>query len=494
MGSFKSAVQDTEIRSFTENGMETLASSLNANVDLFFMIGASRGNDISVQFERAYGENRELALRILLWARDVRGGLGERETFRSLLKHLERLHPQDAEQLLPAVAEMGRWDDLLVFETQDLREKAFGLIAHALEEENGLCAKWMPRVTKPRKKDGVRPQPTEERARQNALAEELRRFLGLDPKAYRTLLSTLSNTVEQRMCAQDWDGIEFGKLPSIASARYQNAFSKHAAVQYQAYKDRLASGEEKVNAGAIYPHNVLTAMKQGDVQVSAAQWEALPNFLGDDRLLAMADVSGSMDQPVGNNKKLRCMDISIALGLYMADKQDGPFKDMLLTFDSNPKFQVLQGDIVSKMHQVRDMNWGGNTNLEAAFRLILQVAMEKKVRQKDMPKYLVILSDMEFDQADRGFGTAFETLAMLYEAAGYKMPKVVFWNLAAREDNVPVRYDEKGVALVSGFSPAVLSAILGAKQFDPKGIMLEAVMNDRYELPAPPVARSVFRR
>lgn len=465
MSAFKQAVQNTEEYGLTANGAATLVSSLDPVVDLFFQIGASRGKDITAEFARAYGADRGLALRCLAFARDVRGGLGERQTFRSLLSWLETNYPNDAELLIPLVPEYGRWDDLFVFQSDRLKHAAFALIDRALKDGNGLCAKWMPR----------------EGSKHSAIAKQLREFMGLTPRAYRKLVAGLTNVVETPMCARDWDSIEFGKIPSIAASRYQKAFAKNAAAAYQKYKDALASGTAKINAGAVYPYDVVKGMFNGDVQVSAAQWEALPNYLGDNRILPMVDTSGSMNCPVGGNPGMTCLDMSVSLGLYIADKQTGAFKDMFLTFHTNPTLEVLQGDIITKMKSLRRANWGGSTNIEAAFKRVLDVAVKNKVPQSEMPQYLLVLSDMEFNSFTVG-QTAFQAAKSLYEAANYELPRIVWWNLNARPGNTPVRMDQQGTALVSGYSPAILKSVLGAKSFSPVDIMKETLLVERYDL------------
>jgi hypothetical protein len=462
--SFKQAVQQTEVYGQTANGAATLISSLDAVVDLFFSIGASRGKDITGAFARAYAADRGLTLRCLAYARDIRGGLGERQTFKSLLSFLEANHPNDAELLLPFVPVYGRWDDLFVLTTDRLKHASFALIDRALKDGDALCAKWMPR----------------EKSKHSKVANELREFMGLTPRAYRTLLSGLTNVVETKMCAKDWNSIEFGKIPSLAASRYQKAFGRNAADAYAKYKDALSKGEAKINAAAVYPYDVLKGMHNGDVAVSKAQWDALPNYLGDDKILPMVDVSASMTCPVGGSNSMTCMDMAIALGLYIADKQTGPFQDMFLTFSTSPSIEVLKGDIVAKQHQMRHAHWGGSTNLEAAFKEILRVAQRNQVAHADMPKYLMVLSDMEFNASHAG-STLFETARTLFQAAGYELPNIIWWNLNAREGNVPVRFDQGGTALVSGYSPATLRSILSGTTVTPVDIMREALMTPRYD-------------
>lgn len=466
MSSFRSAVVQAANQTQTENGMPALKSSLNANVDLFFSIAASRGKDITAQFDVALKEDPEMAIRNLLWARDVRGGAGERGQFRSLIKHLEATH-QDAllERVLPLVPEIGRWDDLLVFSTKQWQEKSYDFIFQALASGDGLCAKWMPR--------------------KGPIAVAMTKYFDITPKQYRKGIVSLSDTVEQKMCGQRWDEIEFGKLPSVASARYQKAFGKRCKDRYDAYKSALVKGTAKVNASALYPYDVTKSVQYGDEVVAEAQWKALPNYMTDGQgILPMIDISGSMGVPVGDNPNLSCMDVAIGLGLYIADKQQGPFHNMYLTFSGVPVLDVLRDgqSLKSRIVQLHK-NGGYNTNLYKAFEAVLTVARKNNVAREDMPKYIVVLSDMQFDdhQVSGNDKTAFGMARSMYEAAGYELPKLVFWNLNARGNNTPVKFNQVGAAMVSGFSPSLMRSILGAKQVTPVDIMRETLMNARYD-------------
>ena len=225
----------------------------------------------------------------------------------------------------------------------------------------------------------------------------------------------------------------------------------------------------------------------GDRDVALAQWEALPNYLGDNAILPMVDVSGSMSCPVGGQRGvgLTCMQVAISLGLYVADKQQGAFKDMWLTFTRDSHIDVLKGNLLQKINQVR-RNVGYDTNLESAFRSILKVAVDNAVAAEQMPKYLVVLTDLEFNPAYMGGKSvgAFDMARQMFEAANYTMPRLVWWNLNARPDatgNVPVRFDQNGTALVSGFSPSIMKSILSGSQFTPRGIMLETIQAERYQ-------------
>tara|TARA_Y100000034_G_scaffold136880_1_gene216639 strand:- start:180 stop:1625 length:1446 start_codon:yes stop_codon:yes gene_type:complete len=460
----------------TFNGMATRTSSLDLNTDLFFQIGSSRNQDIRNAFSKAFQHNPDLALRTALWARDVREGAGERQTFRSILLLLEKTLDHDAFLLvLRKVPELGRWDDLLVLDTREGQNMAAKMIQVALSKGDGLCAKWMPR--------------------KGLAAARLRERLGWSPKFYRKTLVNLTNVVETQMCNREWNEIEFGKVPSLAASRYQRAFNKRVPEAYMAYREGLEKGTEKVNAGAVYPYDVLKPVVLRDYgwdepkyspEVVKAQWEALPNLMGNNNMLAMVDVSGSMYCQVGGNANLTCILVALSLGLYIADKQSGAFKDTFLTFSGNPELLQLRGDILSKMKAMNSSDWGMNTDLMRAMKKILDHAVKNRVPAEDMPKTLVILSDMEFDYcASVGYNlTALEATNVLFRQAGYTRPNIVFWNLNAREGNVPVRFDEAGTALVSGFSPNILKSILAGEDMTPEAIMLKTLMVDRYNIAA----------
>ena len=462
MTTFAEAVKSTPEVARTENGMKAKAHSGNALVDLFYKIGASRGKSVTADFEKAFQEDPSIAMKIALWSRDVRGGAGERQIFRDVLVHLEKLHPDVLERVLPFVAEFGRWDDLLVFNTEKFKHMAYTLIGDALRERNGLAAKWTPR--------------------QGPIAVEIRNFYGMTPKQYRKSLVALTNVVETKMCAKDWDSIEFGKLPSLDSARYNKAFAKNAKAAYEAYKARLTAGTDKVNASAVYPYDVIKTLRHGgDSVVADAQWASLPNYIGDASVLPLVDVSGSMSCPVGGNANLQCIDVALSLGLYCADKNTGVFKDTFLTFSDKPKAQVVKGTLAQKMSQMNSSDWGMYTNLHAAFEEILRIAVKGGVNASDMPKTLLILSDMQFDRCVSYDDSAHQMIKRKYKEAGYEVPNVVFWNLNSHE-NVPVKFDKRGTALVSGFSPAVMKGILSDADMTPYGIMMATVDVDRYSV------------
>ncbi len=474
MNTFVNAVVNQEAR--TENGMRARKSTANALVDLFFKAGASRGKNITKEFTAALVEDQDLALRLALWLRDARGGAGERELFRQIMVQLENTRPDLAAKLLAKVPEVGRWDDLFVFKTQPLKAQAYTMLGDALRAKNGLAAKWTPR--------------------KGEVAREIREFFGMSPKFYRKSLVEMTKVVEQSMCAKEWDEINFSHVPSVAHARYKKAFGRNTS-KYAEYVTALVKGDDpkvKVNAGAVFPYDVLKGVigsyrnkfSANELVVVQKQWEAMENFIGDANVLPLVDVSGSMSCPAGGSGSksvTTCMDVAISLGLYVADKNKGKFKDTFLTFSGNPELLHLKGNIVEKCQQMSSSNWGMNTDLVKAMDKILSTAKNGNVPQEEMPEMLLIMSDMQFDQCARFDDTAMKMMSRKFEDAGYELPKIVFWNLNAK-DNVPVKYDTRGVALVSGFSPAIMVAVLGGdtEQFTPEAIMLKALMNPRYDL------------
>ena len=477
MNTFVSAVQNQSAR--TANGMVARKSTASACVDLFFKAGASRGKNITKEFTAALVENEDVAMRLALWLRDARGGAGERELFRQIMVHLESYRPELAAKLLPKVPELGRWDDLFVFKTEALKTQAYTMLGDALRAKNGLAAKWTPR--------------------KGDVAVEIRKFFGMSPKFYRKSLVEMTKVVEQEMCAKNWDEINFSHVPSVAAARYKKAFfrntpeyAKYVAELVKDPKDRTMN--VKINAGAVFPYDVLkgaigsyrsnyNASELGALQ---AQWDALENFIGDANVLPLVDVSGSMTCPAGGHaskSQTTCLDVAVSLGLYMADKNKGKFKDTFLTFSGSPELLHLKGNIVDKIKQMSESNWGMNTDLVKAMEKILKTAKEGNVPQEEMPEMLLIMSDMQFDQCARFDDSAMKMIARKFTDAGYEIPKIVFWNLNAA-DNVPVKYDTRGVALVSGFSPAIMVAVLGGdtEKFTPEAIMLKALMVPKYDL------------
>ena len=478
MNTFASAV--TNQMTTTENGMLSPLKSSNACVDLFYKISSSRGQDIIPAFTAAYVENKDLALRITLHARDIRQGSGERQIFKDILQHLERVDGESACLLMNKVEELGRWDDLFIDHVNlKCQNHAFTLVKNALMAGNSLAFKWAVR----------------EKSAKSDIAREFRNFLKMSPKEYRKFLVAGTNVTENSMCQNKWEDINFSQVPSVCHARNKKAFGRHTE-KYGEYVQALVKGDPTVSikAGAIFPHDVLKGKisteysfyreptpeyNETELAVIEQQWKSLPNYVGDSNILPLVDVSGSMCCAVSGSTT--ALDIAVSLGLYLADKNTGAFKDMFLTFSGEPELLLLKGNIIQKIDQMVASHWAMNTDLNKAFNKILKTAIEGKVSQEEMPKVLLILSDMQIDST--GYNeTTFEMIARQYNASEYTLPQIVFWNLLNR-DNVPVKFDTNGTALVSGYSPSVLKAILknDMEEFTPENIMLQTVCVPRYD-------------
>lgn len=452
----------------TRNGALTNSTSFSKCLDLFNIIGSSRGKDLSTEFAYAYKENPDIALRMLQHTRDCRGGVGEREVFRIIMRRMgcNSNTLEHALAILRKAPVLGYWKDVIkLYNVVAFRATINEMVAVALASGDGLCAKYMPRK-------GVD-------------AAILRKALGLEAREYRKLLVSMSNTVEQKMCAKQWNEIDFSKIPSLAASRYQKAFMKNAETNYNNYIAALEKGEAKINASVLFPYDVLKSVDNGVAAVADQQWKALPNYLEgtEERILPLIDVSGSMRCSVGIDG-MDAMHVAISLGMYLSDKQEGVFKDSYMTFDDRPTMEIASGNLSARYRKIRGSRWGGGTNIHAAFNTLLTKAKQFGVAQSEMPTTIVILSDMEFNSCYvRGRdASAFRMIEDEYRKAGYTRPKLVFWNLNGRIGNNPVAVGDVGTCMVSGFSPAIMKSVLTASSFDPYSIMLETLANEKYAL------------
>jgi len=472
-----------EGQTLTNNACVTNVSSSNPLVDYFFEAAAMRlrpEEDIVRLFGRAFEHDPLAALKILFYTRDIRGGQGERRTFRVTLKHLAHTEAPFVRANIHLISEYGRWDDVLMLFDTPLEGDALALIDSALTGDNPspLCAKWMPR----------------EKSAKSVIARKIRKHMNLSPSAYRKLLSRLTSVVETDMCANNWDGIKYSSVPSVAMNVYRKAFDRHSPERWASYLEDLESGKETVNASALYPYQVTKpliatcgyghsdAPTQAEIRLLEQQWKALPNYLLSNpyRILPVVDTSGSMYTGDG----VQPIDVSVSLGLYIAERNNGPFKDHFLTFSDEPSLQRLKGEtLAERVKNLTTANWGMSTNVEAVFDLILNQAKRLDIAEEDMPDVVLILSDMEFNQCARNYSqTAMQSIESRYTDCGYKIPNIVFWNLNARGANFPVTFDQMGTALVSGFSPAILKQILSSGSITPLDVMNEVVNSERYSL------------
>jgi hypothetical protein len=468
----------------TTNGAVSHSTSGVYLVDFFGKAGAMRGQDDGVinLFSKAYSEDKNLALKVMFYLSDVRGGQGERNLFRLCFKWLIKNDVKVAKKLLSLIPEYTRWDLVLeITENTDLEKDALKILSNQLkvdsnEEFPSLAGKWAP-------SEQASSSDTKR------LAGKVRTYMKLSPKNYRKLLSGLRakiNIVERAMCSGEWKGIDFSKVPSKAMNIYRKAFDKHAHDKFSNFLTKVEKGEVKINASVLYPYDVtkkaMHCADGNDLRTLDAQWNALPDYFDGEgyNALVLADFSGSMS--CGVNPSARPIDVSTSLALYIAERNKGLFHNYFLVFSSDAELKVVTGqNIRDKIQNAMRDAYMGSTNIQAAFDLILSKALQHKVPESEMPKKLIIISDGQWDSmVNGGNKTTLENAKDKYKRAGYKIPEIIFWNVNARDD-MAMKYDDKGVAQVSGCSPAILKSVLTGKVTTPYDLMVKTVSVERYE-------------
>lgn len=493
--------------SVTENGAVGYKTTGKKLLDLNFMISSMRNmepDEIWRRFLLAYNENPTLSFLWLMYCRDVRGGAGERNTFRVIFNRLCRENEAVALRLLRLIPVYGRWDDLVEVFCDDVpcevRNKAFQIIQRQLVDDVdgsmaghtvSLLAKWLPSLNTSSKETRRK-------------AEHLRSSLGWTAKQYRVTLSRLRRYIdvtERKMSARDWSGIDYESVPSRAAMIYRDAFAKHDADRYNEYLTNVRDGKANIHAGTLYPHDIVHAYTSGWNSVNRydetleAQWNALPNTVPEGAsTLVVVDGSGSMYSPVGGTR-VTCLDVSYALGIYFAEKLSGPYKNKFITFSANPQYVSFADGLSlhARIDITRQYSDCSNTDLEKVFDMVLETAKAFELPQSEIPANILIVSDMEFDAATRrgGFGynwdaespvdeSLFDTIRGRWEAAGYKLPRLIFWNVCSRTGTVPLRENELGVALVSGFSPSVADMVMSC-ELDPYKCLVDKLTGERYQ-------------
>ena len=468
-------------KTYTENGSVTYRSTGRDCLDLFATIGALRREseqEITARFLRAYAEDPDLAMKILFYGRDVRGGLGERRVFRILLRWLAVSKPESVVRNLPYVAEYGRWDDVLVLLDTPCRAEALALLkqqfdadlaALSSDGDVSLLGKWLPSVN----------ASNDETIR---AAKQIANAFGLSDRDYRKTLTKLRAQIrilENNLRKRDYT-FDYSKQPSKAMFKYRKAFLRNDAERYGAFMQRVSTGEVKLNTGALYPYEIIEKAYHCDdaERLSLdATWRALADYTQDENALVVADGSGSM---YWGGKPMPAA-VAQSLAIYFAEHNRGAFRNHFITFSMNPRLVEIKGrDIVDKARYCETFNECANTNIQKVFELVLNAAVRNRVPQKDLPSTIYIISDMEFDSCAAGASlTNFEYAAKLFRQAGYRLPNVVFWNVSSRNQQQPVTMNEQGVALVSGCSPRIFSMVMEGS-LDPFTFMLSVIDTERY--------------
>ena len=472
-------------RGRTAKGAKSNISSLDACVDLFGQVASMRGREekqIISLFSKAFAENPLKALKILFWLRDIRGGAGERRAFRVILRHLADTHTLAVEKNLRLIPEFGRWDDYFVLRGTPVWENIVEIVTQQLLEDleakqPTLLAKWMPSINTSSVK-------TKELARYFAAR------IGWTEKQYRKNLSALRgrlNVIEKLICAGEWDKVVYEHTPSRALMIYRNAFKKRDEARYEKYLRDVEAGKKEIKASTLYPYDLMGLAFDGRADKTVdLQWNALPNYVEPFNGMVVADVSGSMSYCGfygGRKGQVRPIHVAISLAMYIAERNEGVWKDYFMTFSSIPELVKIQGKTLrERALSVNRASWGMSTDLQAAFDLVLGTAIKNNVPAEDMPRVLIIISDMQFDSACRSNKRSnFEQIEKKYKKAGYQRPQLVFWNVNAYGKDSPVTVDDVGTCLVSGCSPSILKSVLSQEIFTPIDVMLETINSPRYD-------------
>lgn len=481
---------------YTENGALGHKTTGKYLLDMNFAVSSMRNMkeaDIASKFSDAFAEDPVLAMRWLFFARDIRGGMGERRLFRVCMKSVAMQYPKVVEAVIHLVPEYGRWDDL--WELLDINERLHERIVFLMKEQLmkdiihmkrnesiSLLAKWMPSVN-----------TSSEKTRK--LARYFAKELGMTERQYRKVLSGLRNKLnvtEKMMSAKQWGDIDYPAVPSKANLLYKDAFLRHDEDRRNEYLKSLQKGTKKINASTLFPHDVVHKYGWGsklDVTIEEL-WKNLPDYVQcNSSTMVVADGSSSMQTGVGNTS-VTAWEVAHALAIYFAQHSKGPYKNRYITFSSHPQFVHLSADnLLDNIRTARQHSEISNTNIEAVFDLILDTAIRTNAKQEAIPQTILILSDMEFDTATYGYRsygfessseTLFETIRRRWEKAGYRIPRLVFWNICSRTGAIPVKENKLGVTLVSGFSPAVCKMVL-TNELDPYKALVDMVMNPRYD-------------
>ena len=470
-------------KTYTENGAVTHRSTLSECLDLFGTVGALRNADeqeIISRFLRAYAENADLAMKTLFFARDIRGGIGERRVFRTILKWLAHNKPASAEKNIPYIAEYGRFDDLLVLLDTPCEAAALRYIRRQLQDDLAaldagegvsLLAKWLPSVNASYA-DTVRN------------AKKIARALGMTDAQYRKTLVALREKIriiENNLREKDYT-FDYEKQPSKAMFKYRKAFLRNDSDRYDAFMSRVQSGEAQLHTGTLTPYDIVAPFftsRVSDKEAAAidATWNAQEDFTGDENALVVVDGSGSMYCHIDPMPA----SVAMSLAVYFAERNKGAFRDHFITFSENPQLVQIKGQtIMEKILYCHNYNEVANTNIQKVFELILRTAVENKVPQEELPAKLYIISDMEFDCCVEDASlTNFQYAKQLFSTHGYQLPEVVFWNVASRNRQQPVTMNEQGVALVSGCSPRIFQ-MLQSGILSPYAFMLDVLSSERY--------------
>lgn len=485
-------------KTFTENGATAYRTSGTNLVDFNFAISSLRGaNEEKIQnyFSKVFYDDRMTAVKFMFYVGDVRGGLGERHIFKSCFKWLIKNQVEIAQCVIGLIPEYTRWDNMIdMLGTDEVADATIiGIIRCQLalditsmknNEGISLLAKWMP-------SENTSSAKTRNKARL------MMRALGLSARVYRRTLSTLRkylDVVEVKASSNNWSEIDYETVPSQANLKYKNAFIKHDEDRRKMFLESLKSGEAKINAGTLQCHEIIRKYIgeyswYGNSEIKSVDdtleelWKNLPNYETGNAMV-VRDGSGSMYSGYYNGN-VRPIDVATGLAIYMAEHANGIWKDKFITFSNRPSIIDLKRgkNLREKIDICLNENDVANTNVEATMELILNTAIKNNLKQEEMPESIIIVSDMQFDMGcSRWNESLFDAIVRKYEENGYKMPRLVFWNVNERTaTTIPMQKNELGLVLCGGFSTAVMKMFMSV-ELDPYKILLEQINSERYDL------------
>lgn len=474
----------------TKEGAKTHEHSMNHALEFFSKAGSLYTNTSRMPF---YGKGYEstpkelfinsfivdphLSMRLLFWLRDCRGGAGNRSGSKDIYTWLAQNHPDWIKLNMHLLPVHGRWSDLVSLFKTPLREQAGKFWAKAIYDGDVLAAKWAKRHHKP-----------------------TRKALGMKEAEFRKALSAIrkDHIVEHLMCQKQWDKVSYKTVPSVAMSRYTKAFKKHDELRFQAYKDAVKKGIEKVHAETLFPHDCIRTAFNGDDEMAELQFDALPNYMEgtDEKVMVICDTSGSMSSIISGS--IEAIYVSMGMALYCSSRLpvDNPFYKRFIAFCSEGKFVDWRKHSFRKALRDRSVFDGavGSTRIDKALDLILKIAVQREIDQSQMPTTLLIVSDMQFHQGTHQFGyygdgvenkslTEVDKAMIRWDKKGYQRPKVVYWNTAGYQGSQET-VNSENVGMVSGFSPSICKAIFSGDDFNPMAVMMRAI--EKYECVIPP--------
>ena len=481
---FNEAMKKEANNTYTENGQRALNTTSNKCLDFFSVCGALRNTSddrITRLFDDAYHEDALLATKILFYLRDVRGGLGERNTFRVLLKYAATNYPECIVNNIEYISDFGRFDDLYELVNTPLEDTMWTLVKNQLtadmenmakEESVSLLAKWLKTADASSKNT-------------RALGIYTAQKLGYSVYDYKRIVKALRKYIdvtEVKMSQNKWEDINYENVPSKAMTKYRGAFYRHDEDGFNTFLNKVATGEKKINASTLYPYDIIekftyyrmNGLDENEKRVLNAQWDALPNYVEEGtNAIVMADTSGSMYG--------RPLNVAISLAIYFAQRNTGAYHNLWMSFSRRPKFHEIRGSKLEQIMSSIDMSdWQMNTDLNQAMERILEVAIENHVAPEELPKSLIVVSDMEIDGCT---GKLFhDHLVDMYEKEGYVLPNIIFWNVNSRHDIFHADSNRPGVQLVSGCSPSVFSQVMRIVDMTPYESMLYILNDERYSV------------